>query len=214
MDKELEKYIKEHSTEEDAILREIDRKTNLATVQPRMLSGHIQGAILKQLTAMIAPNRVMEIGTFTGYSAICIASALKEGAKLHTIDINDELSYIPEQFFEKSSLKDKIEFHIGPALDVAPKLGGSFDLVFIDGDKREYSEYYNMLFDLSLVKSGSFILADNVLWDGKVIDKSPKNLKDPYTVGILKFNTLVKNDTRVEKVILPIRDGMTIIRVL
>lgn len=214
MDKLLDKYIREHSTEELAILSELDRATNLATVQPRMLSGHIQGLLLKMFTSMIAPQAVLEIGTFTGYSAICIASALKEGAVLHTVDINDELSYIPETFFERSGYGDKIKMHIGSALDIAPKLECVFDLVFMDGDKREYTEYYKMLMDEGLVRSGAYILADNVLWDGKVIDTSLRNLKDTYTKGILEFNSMVKNDPRVEKVILPIRDGMTMIKVL
>lgn len=214
MDKLLDKYIKEHSTDELELLTELDRKTNLLTVQPRMLSGHIQGLLLKMFVSMVRPNRILEIGTFTGYSAICMASALESGAELHTVDINDEVLYIANEAFEKSGLNDKIFQHVGSALDVVPSLGGVFDLVFMDGDKREYLEYHKMLLDGEYVKSGSFILADNVLWDGKVVDNSPKNLKDSYTKGILDFNEFVKNDSRVETVILPIRDGMSIIKVL
>ncbi|MFI3263382.1 MAG: O-methyltransferase [Rikenellaceae bacterium] len=214
MDKLLDLYIKEHSSDELNVLKELDRTTNLLTVQPRMISGHIQGLVLKMFVAMLKPKRILEIGTFTGYSAICLASGLEQGTELHTIDINDEISYIPEQAFEKSGFKDKIFQHIGSALDVVPRLGGTFELVFMDGDKREYLAYYNMLFDGGYVTKGSIILADNVLWDGKVTDKSPKNLKDTYTKGILEFNEFVKNDSRVEIVILPMRDGMSIIRVL
>lgn len=214
MEKLLERYITQFSSDETEILKELDRKTNLLTVQPRMLSGHIQGLLLKMFVAMIKPKKVLEIGTFTGYSALCMASALEEEAELHTIDINDEILYIAEESFKKSGYADKIFQHIGSALDIVPRIATTFDLVFVDGDKREYLKYHNMLLDGKYVKSGSFILADNVLWDGKVIDVSPKNLKDPYTKGILEFNEFVKNDKRVELVILPIRDGMSIIRVL
>lgn len=206
-------YIKENSTSEGALLKELERKTNILTVQPRMMSGHIQGAILKMITYMFAPVRVVEIGTFTGYSAICMASAMAAGSELHTIDINDEIAYIPQEYFEKSGLNGIIRQHIGSALDVIPQLGGVFDMVFMDGDKREYIEYYDMLMDGGYLRSGSIILADNVLWDGKVVDMSPKNLKDKYTSTILEFNRKVSQDSRVEVIIMPFRDGMSIIRV-
>ncbi|MFI3267189.1 MAG: O-methyltransferase [Rikenellaceae bacterium] len=214
MDRLLDLYIKDNSTDELELLKELDRKTNLLTVQPRMISGHVQGLVLKMFVSMLKPKRVLEIGTFTGYSAICLASGLETGAELHTIDINDEISYIAEEAFGKSDFSEKIFQHIGSALDVVPRLGGVFELVFMDGDKREYMKYYDMLFEGGYVTKGSIIIADNVLWDGKVIDKSPKNLKDTYTRGILEFNEFVKNDSRVEVVILPMRDGMSIIRVL
>lgn len=213
-DKQLKDYIETHSTTQNDILIRLERATNLAVVQPRMLSGQIQGKILEMLCYMLNPKRVLEIGTFTGYSAICMARAMDKGCDLHTIDINDEISHIAKQYVKESGLEDVVSLHIGSALDVAPKLGGIFDLVFIDGDKREYPQYYNMLFENELVKKGSFIFADNVLWDGKVIDGSEKNLKDKYTQGVLEFNKMVIEDKRVEVVILPLRDGISIIRVL
>ena len=213
LEDKISDYIKENSTQESDLLKELERKTNILTVQPRMMSGHIQGSILKMLIYMQQPKRIAEIGTFTGYSAICMASAMKEGSELHTIDINDEISYIAEEYFEKSGLSHIIKQHIGTALDIIPKLGGIFDLVFMDGDKREYIEYYNMLMDGGYLQSGSIILADNVLWDGKVVDESVKNLKDKYTSTIIEFNKLVSNDNRVEVIIMPFRDGMSIIRV-
>ncbi len=212
-DKKLKEYIDLHSTAQDTVLQQLERVTNLSVVQPRMLSGHIQGKILEMICWMIQPDRVLEIGTFTGYSAICMARGMKKGSELHSIDINDEISHIPHRFILDAKLDDKIKLHIGSALDVAPDLGGKFDLVFIDGDKREYPQYYDMLFENNLVQSGSFILADNILWDGKVVDDSPKNLKDKYTQGVLQFNDIVLNDSRVEVVILPIRDGISLIRV-
>ena len=212
-DKELKKYIDLHSTPQDDVLQQLERVTNLSVVQPRMLSGHIQGKVLEMLCWMLRPKRVLEIGTFTGYSAICMARGMDNGSELHSIDINDEISHIPNRFIKESGLEDIIKLHIGSALDVAPKLGIKFDLVFMDGDKREYPQYYDMLFDEKLVESGSFILADNILWDGKVIDNSPKNIKDKYSQGVKIFNDMVLNDSRVEVVILPIRDGISIIRV-
>lgn len=212
--KKLKHYIETHSAAQDDILLQLERATNLSVVQPRMLSGHIQGKILEMLCFMIKPKRVLEIGTFTGYSAICMARAMDRGSELHTVDINDEISYIAKNYINKSKLDNIIKLHIGSALNIAPLLGGVFDLVFIDGDKREYPEYYEMLFNCGLVKSGSFIFADNVLWDGKVVDGSENNVKDKYTQGVLKFNTMVIHDTRVEVVILPIRDGISLIRVL
>lgn len=213
VERDLDKYIRSHSTPESEVLKELDRETNLRSLQPRMISGHIQGMILKMIVSMCTPKRILEIGTFTGYSAIAMASALEEGAVLHTIDINDEIADIPARFIAKAGLEDRVVRHIGSALDVVPTLGEVFDLVFIDGDKREYREYYDMLFDTGAVKSGSVLLADNVLWDGKVVDDSPKNLKDPYTNGILSFNDYAVGDDRVEVVIMPFRDGMSIIRV-
>lgn len=212
-DRDLNIYIRELSSPEDDLLKELDRKTNLCSTQPRMLSGHIQGKILQMLIKMLDPKRILEIGTFTGYSAICMAQAMSEKSLLYTIDINDELSYIAEEFFIRSGLSDKIDYRIGNALKIAPELNKTFDLVYMDGDKREYPQYYRMLMDNNLLHSNSFILADNILWDGKVTDNSPKTLKDTYTAGIKEFNETVRNDSRVEVVILPIRDGMSIIRV-
>lgn len=213
-DKELKHYIETHSDPQDSLLAELERTTNLSVVQPRMLSGHIQGKILEMLCFMLRPNRVLEIGTFTGYSAICMARAMESGSELHTIDVNDEISHIAQKYIKLSGLSDIIKLHIGSALDVAGEIGGVFDLVFIDGDKREYPDYYNMLWERSLIKSGSIIFADNVLWDGKVVDSSEKNLKDKYTQGVMQFNDMVLLDSRVEVVILPVRDGISIIRVI
>lgn len=213
LEDKISDYIKENSSVESDLLRELERKTNILTVQPRMMSGSIQGAILKMITHLFSPKRVVEIGTFTGYSAICMASAMKEGEELHTIDINDEIAYIPEEYFAKSGLNNIIKQHIGSALEVIPQLGGVFDMVFMDGDKREYIDYYDLLMDGGYLRAGSVILADNVLWDGKVVDTSPKNLKDKYTSTILEFNRKVSLDPRVEVIIMPFRDGMSIIRV-
>lgn len=211
IERDLENYIKSHSTKEDDILIELTRETNLNVVQPRMLSGHIQGKILELIVKMYKPKRVLEIGTFTGYSAICMAKSLQPSDEFHTIDINDELSHISAKYIKKSGLDPIITQHIGSALEVVAKIGGVFDLVFIDGDKREYPQYYNMLFDGGHLKSGSVLLADNTLWDGKVVDDSIKNQKDKYTQGVLEFNRIVACDPRVEVVILPFRDGLSLI---
>ncbi len=213
-DKLLDKYVREFSSQESDVLKEIDRVTHQRVLQPRMVSGHIQGQLLTMFTAMKSPKKVLEIGTFTGYSAVCMAKALGDGAVIDTIDINDELSYISNEFFEKSGYSSIIRPHIGSALDVVPSLGQKYDFVFMDGDKREYPDYYNMLMDGGYLLPGAFILADNVLWDGKVVEEmTAKNQKDRYLQGILNFNAMVRNDDRVEVVIMPIRDGMSIIRV-
>ncbi len=207
----LEQYIHDHTSVEDALLRELDRETNLRVVQPRMISGHIQGKLLELLVRMQRPKRVLEIGTFTGYSALCIAAGLVDGAELHTIEVDDELEAFAAEFFERSAHREKIHQHIGSALDVAPAIGGRFDMVFIDGDKREYPAYYNMLFDRGLVGSGSMLIADNILWSGKVVE--PLHHNDKHTRALLEFNDMVQNDPRVENVIVPIRDGLTFIYV-
>lgn len=212
-DQELSRYIREHATPEWEVLHELDRETHLTQLQPRMLSGHIQGDILKMMVYMLRPQRVLEIGTFTGYSAIAMARAMEPGSELHTIDINDETEEIAAKYIERSGLGGIIRTYTGSALDVIPEIGGTFDLVFMDGDKREYPEYYNLLMDDGYLHSGSFILADNVLWDGKVTDESPKNLKDRYTQGILRFNRMAADDPRAEVVIVPLRDGLSIIRI-
>lgn len=210
MDK-IEKYILEHTTAEDQLLVELDRETNLSVVQPRMISGHLQGKLLEMIVRMINPVHVLEIGTFTGYSALCMANGMNKG-ELHTVEIDDELEAIAAKYFKKyeNITSAKIIQHVGSALDIAPKLGLKFDLIFIDGDKREYPEYYQMAMS-QLVKSGSYILADNILWYGKVADETPAN--DLFTAGIKRFNDLVSTDNRVENVILPIRDGLNLIRV-
>jgi len=204
----IEDYILQHSDPEDEVLAALNRETNLKVLRPRMLSGHLQGKILEMLSKMIQPEKILEIGTYTGYSAICLAKGLKKGGKLHTIEINDELEDIVLKYITKAGLQEVIHNHFGNALEIIPGINEMFDLVFIDGDKREYLEYYHMVFDY--VKQGGFILADNVLWSGKVIELDSPD--DEYTKGIFDFNEYLKNDTRVEKVILPLRDGLTLIR--
>lgn len=216
MDAKLDKYIDNHTSIEDALLSELDRETHLRVVQPRMLSGNVQGKLLKMFVQMLSPKSVLEIGTFTGYSALCMASGLSEAGVVDTIEVDDELEDIAKSFFDRSEFSDKIHPHIGSALEVAPKLGKCFDLVFVDGDKREYPEYYKMLmgdapYTTPLVKSGSIIMADNILWYGKVVE--PIHHNDMFTKGIVEFNSMVQSDDRVENVILPVRDGINMIRV-
>jgi len=204
----IEQYILEHSDSEDPLLAELNRETNLKILRPRMLSGHLQGKILEMISKMIQPQRVLEIGTYTGYSAICLAKGLSNNGELHTIEINDELEHFIRKYLQKAGLENTVKLYIGNALKIIPNLKETFDLVFIDGDKRQYSAYYHTLFDY--VKPGGFILADNVLWSGKVIElESPD---DEYTKGIFAFNELITKDTRVEKVIIPLRDGLALIR--
>lgn len=208
----LDRYILDHISAEDDVLRQLDRATHLNVVQPRMLSGHLQGEMLRMFTAMLSPRYVLEMGTFTGYSAIAMARGMEQpGAVIHTVDINDELEPLATKFIDRSGMRSRIVQHIGSVLDIAPKLGLIFDLVFIDADKREYPAYYQMLFDKGLVRSGSIILADNTLWSGKVVEDPLPT--DNYTRGVLEFNRIVREDSRVEKVIIPMRDGMSIIRV-
>lgn len=211
----LERYIHEHTQEEEALLRELDRETHHRMVAPRMLSGHLQGKLLTMLTRMIRPSRVLEIGTFTGYSALSFAAGLEENARIDTIEVDDELESLAQSYFDRSEHGRKIHLHIGSALDIAPTLGTEFDLVFIDGDKREYPAYYRMLMGdaggAPLVHSGSFLIADNILWSGKVVE--PLARGDRHTEALLEFNRMVVEDERVENVIVPIRDGLNLIRV-
>lgn len=212
----LEKYLDSHTSPEDELMRELDRETNLRAVHPQMLSGHVQGRFLEMLVRMLRPRTVLEIGTFTGYSALSMAAGLDDGAVLHTIEVDDELSAISAPFFARSPHGSKIIPHTGSALDVAPALGLEFDLVFVDGDKREYPDYYRMLTGdrggRPLVHSGSVIVADNVLWYGKVVES--QSHRDPHTRALVEFNDMVTADPRVENVILPLRDGLNIIRII
>lgn len=211
----LERYVHEHSAPEEELLHELDRETNLRAVAPRMLSGHIQGRLLGMLVRMIRPRRVLEIGTFTGYSALSMAAGLDDEARLDTIEVDDELEEFTQSWFDRSPHGRKIRFHIGSALDVAPRLGEVYDLVFIDGDKREYPDYYRMLMgdngSPKLVHSGSVLIADNILWSGKVVE--PVAHGDCHTQALLEFNRLVVEDPRVENVIVPLRDGLNLIRI-
>lgn len=207
----LEKYIHEHSSAEDSLLHELDRQTHLRVLNPRMISGHIQGKLLELIVKMFRPKNVLEIGTFTGYSALCMAAGLEDDAVIDTCEVDDELESLAQSFFDRSPYGHKIHLHVGSALDIAPKLGKQFDLVFMDGDKREYPTYYDMLMDGGLLHSGSVILADNILWYGKVVQPVAHN--DHHTQALIEFNRRVREDERVESVILPLRDGINIIRV-
>ena len=207
----LEKYIHEHSSAEDSLLHELDRQTHLRVLNPRMISGHIQGKLLELIVKMFRPKNVLEIGTFTGYSALCMAAGLEDDAVIDTCEVDDELESLAQSFFDRSPYGYKIHLHVGSALDIAPKLGKQFDLVFMDGDKREYPAYYDMLMDGGLLHSGSVILADNILWYGKVVQPVAHN--DHHTQALIEFNRRVREDERVESVILPLRDGINIIRV-
>ncbi|MBQ5843596.1 MAG: class I SAM-dependent methyltransferase [Alistipes sp.] len=207
----LDQYIDNMSSPEDALLHELERETYLRVLNPRMISGHIQGKLLEMIVRMIRPQRVLEIGTFTGYSALSMAAGLPDGGVIDTCEVDDELEMMILDFFERSKYSENLRLHIGSALEIAPTLGEVYDLVFIDGDKREYTAYYNMLFDNNLVKSGSWIMADNILWYGKVVETVAKG--DKQTQGIIDFNAAVIADPRVENVILPIRDGINLIRV-
>jgi predicted O-methyltransferase YrrM len=208
MEKELDKYIRDHSTPEDKVLEELYRQTHLYVVNPNMASGHIQGKFLEMLSFMIHPSRILEIGTYTGYSAICLARGLKSGGQLHTIEINDELNEMSTHYFALAGVADRVTLHTGRAQDVIPEMKYIFDLVFIDGDKREYCEYYDLVFEK--VRKGGFIIADNVLWGGKI--DGAEALKDPQTKGVVMFNEMVRKDPRVEKIVLPLRDGLMLIR--
>ena len=207
MTEQLEDYILAHIDKEGDVLRLVNRDTHVYNLRPRMCSGHLQGKLLKMFVRMIKPRRVLELGTFTGYSALAMAEGLAEDAELHTVEIDDELEDFICEHFEASPRREQIHLHIGDAAMVVPQLGGQFDLVFIDANKRNYCDYYHLV--MPLVPVGGFIIADNTLWDGKVANLPQKI--DSQTAGILAFNDLVANDDRVEKVIIPIRDGLTVI---
>ena len=203
-------YIKTHSTPEDKILEELSRETNLNVLYPRMLSGHLQGLFLSMLSRMLKPSMILEIGTYTGYSAICLAKGLSAEGRLHTIEINDELSDISVKYFRKAGLEDKIKLFTGDALEIIPSMKYTYDLVFMDGAKHQYLDYYEAV--LPKLRSGGYIIADNVLWNGKVLDTG--SFRDKETKGIAAFNDFMASDDRTEKVLLPLRDGLMIIRKL
>lgn len=204
----LEEYILRHIDEEDDYLKALYRDTHVKLLRPRMASGHLQGRMLKMFVRMIRPKQILEIGTYSGYSALCMAEGLDEGSVLYTFEINDEQEDFTRPWLEQSAYADKIKFYIGDALERVPQLGITFDLVFVDGDKRKYMEYYEM--SLAHLSPGGYIIADNTLWDGHVTETPNPN--DAQTIGIQAFNEFVAKDNRVEKVILPLRDGLTIIR--
>ncbi len=211
----LERYVRDHTSAEEELLEELDRETHRRAVAPRMLSGHLQGRLLEMLVRMHRPRRILEIGTFTGYSALSMAAGLEKGGELHTFEVDDELEAISASFFARSPHGSKIRAHIGSALELAPTLGIVFDLVFIDGDKREYPAYYRMLMGdgggRPLVHAGSVMIADNILWSGKVVQPVAHN--DRHTQALLEFNRMVVEDPRVENVIVPVRDGLSLIYV-
>jgi predicted O-methyltransferase YrrM len=203
----IEEYILSHSDDEGELLAALNRDANVNLLRPRMLSGHLQGRILKMFCRMLAPKRVLEVGTYTAYATLCMAEGMAPDGRIHTIEINDEMEDFINKYLDRSPHKEKITVHFGDALEVIPKLGGEFDLVFIDADKRLYSEYYDLVFPM--VRPGGLILADNTLWDGHVVEV-PRSA-DKQTLGIMAFNDKIKRDDRVEKVILPLRDGLTMI---
>lgn len=206
----LDDYILSHIDPEGDYLYRLWRATNVHLLHGRMASGHLQGRLLKMIVTMIRPKNILEVGTFSGYSAICMAEGLEEGGRLYTFEINDEMEDFTRTWIEGSAVADKIDFRIGDANVEAPRLGIEFDMAFIDGDKRTYLETYEMV--LRILRPGGFILADNILWDGHVLEQAKP--ADRQTQGIEAFNDYVAHDSRVERVILPIRDGLTIIRKL
>ena len=208
---DLNTYLTAYSQEQDPVLQWLQKQTNLRTNHARMLCGPVEGKLMEMLSGMIQPKNILEIGAFTGYSAICLARGLKEGGMLDSLELNDELEDLILQAHERAGLADKITLHIGDAkqtLKTLKEQGKMYDLVFIDANKREYPAYYELVFDM--VRPGGYILADNVLWDGKVYQENVP--QDAQTQGIFKFNEIVKEDPRVENVIIPLRDGMNLIR--
>ncbi len=207
MSKTLDQYLLSHSTPEDPLLEDLYRQTHIRFVNPNRTSGHLQGKFLEFISNMIHPENILEIGTFTGYSAICLAKGLKPGGKLITIEINDELTAFSDEYFKRAGLGEKIVQITGNAIDVISDLDLNFDLVFIDGDKREYSDYYHLIIDK--LNPGGFILADNVLWGGKVIENETS---DAQTRGIIEFNDMISRQKNIDNVMLPVRDGLMLIR--
>ena len=207
IDKQLEKYILEHLGAENSVLNDIYRHTNLKVLHPAMISGHEQGRILSMMSHMIKPRRILEIGAFTGYSAICLAAGLCDGGHMHTIEIDDELAETASSFFKKAGLSNVITLHIGNALEIIPQIDEIFDLVFIDAAKNQYLDYYNAVFDK--LKQGGFIVVDNILWYGKVADPL---IQDETTMMMRDFNAFIRDDERVEKAIVKNRDGLFVLR--
>ena len=204
--KKLDEYVCNHTQEENLVLAELNRETWAKILIPRMLSGHLQGRALSMFSKMIKPKYILEIGTYTGYSAICLCEGLQEGGKLHTIDINEELKLISSKYFKKAGISKNIIQHVGDALKIIPNITDNFNLVFIDADKENYSKYFEIVIDK--IQIGGFIIADNVLWSGKVIEEV--NDKDQETKAIKEFNKLIQSSERVENILLPIRDGLMI----
>ena len=204
--KQLADYAEQHTSKETDSLHSLYRETHIKTIMPQMIAGHLQGAFLSMMSFMIQPKQILEVGTFTGYSAICLCSGLQENGMLHTIDINEELQSMQKQYFEKAGVSEKITPHIGNALDIIPTIDATFDIVFLDADKINYANYYDMVFDK--VRKGGYIIADNVLWSGKVLEEQ----KDKDTAALDAYNKKIQEDTRVQNILLPIRDGIMIAR--
>ena len=208
---ELDEYVVNHSENEPELLQQLNRETYQKILQPRMISGHYQGRLLSMISKLINPKNILEIGTYTGYSALCLAEGMQTSGELHTIDVNEELVDFQRMYFDKSGYGKQIVQHLGNALDIIPKIDKTFDLVFIDADKENYSNYFNVIIDK--LNIGGIILSDNVLWSGKVLDTTFKK-DDTSTPALIDYNRLLKDDKRVETVVLPIRDGLTISRKL
>lgn len=203
----VDEYILSHIDEEGELLATLNRDANVNLLRPRMLSGHLQGRILKMFCRMLRPRRILELGTYTGYATLCMAEGVEEGARIHTIEINDEMEDFIDKYLSLSPYKERIQVHFGDAMTIIPELDEVFDLIFIDADKRLYADYFDLVFPK--LRPGGLILADNTLWDGKVVEEVHPS--DRQTQGILAFNEKIKNDDRIEKVILPLRDGLTMI---
>jgi predicted O-methyltransferase YrrM len=207
---ELEAYVNEHTQEETALLKDLERETWLKVINPRMLAGHLQGRVLSMFSHMLKPKRILEIGTYTGFSSICWAEGLAEGGLIHTIDINEELETMIRKYHDKAGISDKVKLHFGDALDIIPQLNETWDIVFIDADKSNYNIYFDLVIDS--VRPGGFIIADNVLWSGKVFQNMEN--EDADTAALKIFNKRITTDNRVENVLLPIRDGLMVARKL
>ena len=208
IDTTADEYASKYRSKESDVLQKLYRETNLKLMNPRMLSGHLQGKFLEFISCMLQPKQILEIGTFTGYSAISLAKGLSENGKLHTIDINAELETMARKYFDEAGLTSKIQLYIGDALEIIPKINETFDLVFIDADKEEYLKYFDIVIDK--VRKNGIIIADNVLWNNKVLSNPQPTDKD--TVAIQKFNETICNDSRVENMLLPVRDGLMLMR--
>ncbi len=204
----IEDYIFSHADAEPEVLYRLDRETHLSTIQPRMLSGHVQGTLLRMIVRLMGAKQILEVGTFTGYSAICMAQGIEGSGKVHTFEVDDEKEGIIMRYVREAGVEDKVELHIGSVVEKIGEIEGDFDMMFVDGDKREYPKYYEVL--LPRLRKGGLMIADNVLWDGHVVHEAKAN--DMHTRRLQEFNDLVARDERVEKVILPLRDGLMMIR--
>ena len=211
LDKHLSNYVDKHTQNEPDLLYALNRETHLKVLNPRMLAGHLQGRVLSMLSHMIQPSKVLEVGTYTGYSAICFSEGLKEGGEIHTIDINEELEPIQTKYFEKAGIANNVKRYVGNALAIIPQIEGPFDIVFLDADKENYLKYFELT--LPKIKKDGYLLADNVLWSGKILEENPK-ADDVDTIGLKAFNDAIQKDIRVENVLFPIRDGLMVCRKL